>query len=81
VAIDQSHDGSGKQARAVIDGLDADVVTLALAQEAQHEVARRVIEAVGGRADLLDAAAIKGDVEEGDARPPLSRRTHVQDDG
>lgn len=29
--IDQSHGGSGKQARAVIDGLAADVVTLALA--------------------------------------------------
>ena len=28
--IDQSHGGSGKQARAVIDGLQADVVTLAL---------------------------------------------------
>jgi sulfate/thiosulfate transport system substrate-binding protein len=31
VTIRQSHGGSGKQARAVIDGLDADVVTLALA--------------------------------------------------
>ncbi len=31
VAIKQSHGGSGKQARAVIDGLEADVVTLALA--------------------------------------------------
>lgn len=31
VSIDQSHGGSGKQARAVIDGLEADVVTLALA--------------------------------------------------
>ncbi len=31
VKIDQSHGGSGKQARAVIDGLKADVVTLALA--------------------------------------------------
>ena len=31
VNISQSHGGSGKQARAVIDGLDADVVTLALA--------------------------------------------------
>ena len=31
VKIKQSHGGSGKQARAVIDGLDADVVTLALA--------------------------------------------------
>ena len=31
ITIRQSHGGSGKQARAVIDGLDADVVTLALA--------------------------------------------------
>lgn len=31
VTIRQSHGGSGKQARSVIDGLDADVVTLALA--------------------------------------------------
>ncbi len=31
VTIQQSHGGSGKQARAVVDGLDADVVTLALA--------------------------------------------------
>jgi sulfate/thiosulfate transport system substrate-binding protein len=31
VAIEQSHGGSGKQARAVIDGLQADVVTLGLA--------------------------------------------------
>jgi sulfate transport system substrate-binding protein len=31
VSIKQSHGGSGKQARSVIDGLDADVVTLALA--------------------------------------------------
>jgi sulfate/thiosulfate-binding protein len=30
LTIEQSHGGSGKQARAVIDGLDADVVTLAL---------------------------------------------------
>jgi sulfate transport system substrate-binding protein len=33
VTIKQSHGGSGKQARAVIDGLDADVVTLALARD------------------------------------------------
>ena len=33
VAIKQSHGGSGKQARAVLDGLDADVVTLALAYD------------------------------------------------
>ena len=31
VSIKQSHGGSGKQARSVIDGLDADVVTLGLA--------------------------------------------------
>jgi sulfate transport system substrate-binding protein len=31
VTIRQSHGGSGKQARAVIEGLEADVVTLALA--------------------------------------------------
>ena len=30
VEINQSHGGSGKQARSVIDGLEADVVTLAL---------------------------------------------------
>ncbi len=33
VSIKQSHGGSGKQARAVIDGLQADIVTLALAAD------------------------------------------------
>ncbi|MFA6959667.1 MAG: sulfate ABC transporter substrate-binding protein [Opitutaceae bacterium] len=33
VTVKQSHGGSGKQARAVIDGLPADVVTLALAAD------------------------------------------------
>jgi sulfate/thiosulfate-binding protein len=33
LTIEQSHGGSGKQARAVIDGLEADVVTLALAYD------------------------------------------------
>jgi sulfate transport system substrate-binding protein len=33
VVVNQSHGGSGKQARAVIDGLPADVVTLALAYD------------------------------------------------
>lgn len=39
VTVRQSHGGSGSQARAVIDGLDADVVTLALAYDvnALHE--------------------------------------------
>ncbi len=33
VKVNQSHGGSGKQARAVIDGLGADVITLALADD------------------------------------------------
>lgn len=33
IEIMQSHGGSGKQARSVLDGLDADVVTLALAHD------------------------------------------------
>jgi sulfate transport system substrate-binding protein len=33
VKVSQSHGGSGKQARAVVDGLEADVVTLALAYD------------------------------------------------
>lgn len=44
IKIKQSHGGSGKQARAVIDGLRADVVTLALAYD---------IDAIAGRARLL----------------------------
>jgi sulfate transport system substrate-binding protein len=44
VSIKQSHGGSGKQARSVIDGLDADVVTLALAYDidALHERGRLI---------------------------------------
>ncbi|MFO0870891.1 MAG: sulfate ABC transporter substrate-binding protein [Pirellulales bacterium] len=44
VTLEQSHGGSGKQARAVIDGLEADVVTLALAYD---------IDAIAQRAELL----------------------------
>ncbi|TAK94998.1 MAG: sulfate ABC transporter substrate-binding protein [Verrucomicrobia bacterium] len=44
VTIQQSHGGSGKQARAVIDGLAADVVTLALAYD---------IDAIAEKASLL----------------------------
>ncbi|MET0182694.1 MAG: sulfate ABC transporter substrate-binding protein [Caulobacterales bacterium] len=40
VTINQSHGGSGRQARAVIDGLRADVLTLALAQDID-EVSQR----------------------------------------
>jgi sulfate/thiosulfate-binding protein len=43
--INQSHGGSGKQARSVIDGLAADVVTLALAYD---------IDAIADKAKLLD---------------------------
>jgi sulfate transport system substrate-binding protein len=46
VTINQSHGGSGKQARAVIDGLEADVVTLALAAD---------IDEISNRAGLLPA--------------------------
>jgi sulfate/thiosulfate-binding protein len=44
VNIDQSHGGSGKQARSVIDGLQADVVTLALAGD---------VDAIAEKAKLL----------------------------
>nr|WP_305080029.1 sulfate ABC transporter substrate-binding protein [Nitrospira sp. KM1] len=46
VTIKQSHGGSSKQARAVIDGLEADVVTLALAYD---------IDAISEKAALLPA--------------------------
>ncbi len=46
ITIEQSHGGSGKQARSVIDGLEADVVTLALAYD---------IDAIVKRAHLLPA--------------------------
>ena len=46
VAVRQSHGGSGKQARAVIDGLNAEVLTLALAYD---------IDAVAARSGLLSA--------------------------
>jgi sulfate/thiosulfate transport system substrate-binding protein len=42
--VRQSHDGSGKQARAVIDGLEADIVTMALAGD---------IDAIADKAGLL----------------------------
>src|SRR6186713_2803621 len=44
VTVNQSHGGSGKQARSVIDGLEADVVTLALAYD---------IDAISEKAKLL----------------------------
>jgi sulfate/thiosulfate transport system substrate-binding protein len=46
VTVQQSHGGSSKQARAVIDGLDADVVTLALAYD---------VDAIAEKAHLLPA--------------------------
>jgi sulfate transport system substrate-binding protein len=44
VHIDQSHGGSGKQARAVIDGLQADVVTLALSSDIDQIAASGLID-------------------------------------
>ncbi len=41
VTVKQSHGGSGKQARAVIDGLQADVVTLALAADVGRALRQR----------------------------------------
>ncbi len=51
VTIQQSHGGSGKQARAVIDGLEADVVTLALAYDVDmlHETRGLIPENWQGR--------------------------------
>jgi sulfate/thiosulfate-binding protein len=46
IQVEASHGGSGKQARAVIDGLEADVVTLALAYD---------IDSIAERAKLLPA--------------------------
>ncbi|PLC54212.1 sulfate transporter subunit [Pollutimonas nitritireducens] len=43
VTIKQSHGGSGKQARSVIDGIDADVITLALASDIDAIAQRGVI--------------------------------------
>lgn len=40
VTVKQSHGGSGKQARSVIDGIDADVTTLALAYDIDEIAAR-----------------------------------------
>ncbi|MCD0503191.1 sulfate ABC transporter substrate-binding protein [Bordetella petrii] len=45
LTIRQSHGGSGKQARSVIDGLDADVVTLALAYDIDAIAARGLLPA------------------------------------
>ena len=45
VEIKQSHGGSGSQARAVIDGLQADVVTLALAYDIDAIAAKGLIHA------------------------------------
>ncbi|HEX5277600.1 MAG TPA: sulfate ABC transporter substrate-binding protein [Fluviicoccus sp.] len=44
VTFKQSHGGSGKQARAVIDGLEADVVTLALAGDIDQIANRGLID-------------------------------------
>ncbi len=45
VTIEQSHGGSGKQARSVVDGLEADVVTLALAGDIDTLAAKELLPA------------------------------------
>ena len=63
VTIKQSHGGSGKQARAVIDGLHADVVTLALAYDI----------------DAIAQGQAAGAGELADAPPGQQRAVHVDD--
>ncbi len=46
VSVSQSHGGSGKQARAIIDGLEADVATLALAAD---------VDALASKSELIPA--------------------------
>ena len=52
VTINQSHGGSGKQARSVIDGLEADVVTLALGYDIDNIVRRAGLLPAGWQARL-----------------------------
>ena len=56
VTIRQSHGGSGKQARSVIDGLQADVVTLALAPDIDAIAARGAIRPDWQRQSPLNSA-------------------------
>ncbi len=44
VTVNQSHGGGGKQARAVLDGLEADVVTLAISADIDQLVRRNLIQ-------------------------------------
>src|SRR5450759_4333235 len=75
ITINQSHGGSGKQARSVIDGLEADIVTLALSGD---------IDAISARAgrDRVDVArqSQRHDVgfESVDHRPCLLARAPVR---
>ncbi len=57
VTIDQSHNGSGAQSRAVIDGLDADVVTLALAYDIDAIVQKAKVIKPGWQKRLPDNSA------------------------
>ena len=63
VTVRQSHGGSGKQARSVIDGLEADVVTLALAYD---------IDEIAAKAKLLPPNCRRGCRS---IRPPIIQRS------
>ena len=72
VAVDMSHGGAGKQARAVIDGLQADVVTLAL----QYDV-----DAIARMAGLTDPGSDAPPPSGNQMHPTAAtdRRMHPQD--
>ena len=70
VTIKQSHGGSGKQARSIIDGLDADVATLALAgdTDALHNERRLDPEGLAEAPAALNSSPLHVHHRAGDAR-------------
>ena len=75
VEIKQSHGGSGAQARAVIDGLEADVVTLGLAYDID-EIAQRGEDAAGRLAEEAAAQQHAVHVDDRVPRPEGEPEAH-----
>ena len=75
VTIQQSHGGSGKQARAVIDGLDADVVTLALAGDVDQLAKNRryALLVIADDAEVTPAGSVRHALPLGDDAIPAAR--------